>query len=745
MKIKYIIFLLLCSFTSFSQDILRGMVMIKDQGQIKGVSGATVYWSDTDIGISTDLEGWFEIPYKKEYKKLVISYIGYQTDTLMIDSNLKEIHHLLSEDNTLEEVTVEATRKGTYLSTKATMNETKITSQELLKAACCNLSESFSTNPSIDVNFSDAITGTKQINMLGLTSPYILIAQENIPTIRGASQAYGLTYTPGTWLESIQITKGAGSVVNGYESIAGQINTELVKPATDVPLFVNVYGANTGRLELNTHVNQQVSEKWSTGLYVHGNTRVREVDQNDDGFLDLPLGNQINLMNRWQYQDLQKGWVAFVDVKFLNDEKQSGQVSFNPDTDKLTNNAWGSEVSTNRFEMSSKLGYVFPDQPYKSFGIQLNYSNHNQDSYYGLRTYDIHQQSYYTNWVYNSIIGDTRSKFKTGLNATLDQYDEFVENVDWSRNDNSFGAFFEYSYDNLDNFSLTAGIRVDQHNQMGFFVTPRLHTRFVPWENGVWRASAGRGQRLANIFAENQQLFASNRQVYIQNSGEGVYGLNPEVAWNYGTSFLQEFKLFGRQGEVVFDFYRTIFENQVVVDWETPQQVNFYNLEGTSYSNSYQIELGYNLVKRLNFKASYKYHDVQIDYQSARKIKPLSPQHRFFANLDYKTKDFGKGYWKFDLTYNWVGEQRLPDTSSNPIQYQRPEFSPTTDFVNAQITRVFSNQFEVYLGGENIFNTVQDNPIISSEDPFGNYFDSTIVYAPINGANYYLGLRFKLL
>jgi outer membrane receptor for ferrienterochelin and colicin len=654
------------------------------------------------------------------------------------------LHHLLTEGNELEEVIIKTRRKTTAVSYLATSNLSNISSEELLNAACCNLSESFETNPSIDVNFSDAVTGTKQIQMLGLNSPYILIAQENIPSVRGASQAYGLTFTPGTWVESIQITKGAGSVVNGYESIAGQINAELVKPYSDDTLFVNLYGSDNGRLEFNTHFNQKISDKWSAGLYIHGNDRSKKIDNNKDNFLDVPLAKQINIMNRWQYQDLQKGWISFLSFRYLSDEKLAGEVDFNPSVDKFTSNSWGSEINTNRLDATAKVGYVFPKIPYQSFGFQVAYSSHNQDSYYGLQTYEIKHKSVYSNLLFNSIIGDTRNKFKTGFTFTYDNYNEYVNAIYSSRDENSFGGFFEYSYDDLESFSLIAGIRVDQHNKLGFFITPRLHMRYAPWEKGVLRASIGRGKRSANIFAENQQLFASNRVINIVQDGGKIYGLDPETAWNYGMSFLQGFNLFDKKGDIVFDFYRTNFTNKVIVDWENSQEISFYNLEGDSYANSFQTEVSYAPFDKLEVKFSYKYYDIQTDYKNGKNQNPLVPKHRFFANASYITKHNSERFWRFNATYNLVGKQRFPSTLNSPLMYQRPQFSNSINLLNIQVTKVFSRNFEMYVGGENITNTMQDNPIVSANDPFGSYFDSTLIYAPINGANYYMGLRYKI-
>jgi outer membrane receptor for ferrienterochelin and colicin len=739
-----IIFLVLPLFL-FSQETLTGMIMDKNNPKDNlGVFGANVYWLNNSIGATTNEKGWFTIPYKKSYKKLVVSYVGYKTDTLNI-SDLEPIHHFITLENELEEVTLKSKKKATQRSFIQTKNVFTVNSAELLKAACCNLAESFETNPSIDVNFSDALTGTRQIQMLGLKSPYLLITQENIPSIRGAGQVFGLTFTPGTWVESIQITKGAGSVINGYESISGQINAELVKPLTDNRIFLNAYGSLGGRYELNSHLNHKISDKWQTGVYIHGNYRNKKFDRNKDGFLDNPLISQVNVMNRWQYLDAEKGWVSFINVRFMDDSKQTGQNNFDPLKDKGRSEVWGGEIDTKRFDSSLKLGYVFPQLPFQSFGFQFSYSNHDQDSYFGLKTYDINHQSVYSNLLFNSIIGDTRSKFTTGLNFTYDIYDEFVNSINFSRKEKSFGGFFEYAYDNSDNFSFTSGVRIDTHNLLGTYITPRLHIRYVPWEKGVLRASIGQGRKSGNVFAENQQLFASTRQIDIQSSGGKIYGLDPEIAWNYGLSYLQGFNLFNRKGDITFDYYRTHFQNQVVVDWENPQRISFYNLDGESYANSFQTEVNYYVDDFTSLRLAYKFYDIETDYFSGKLSKPLTPNHRLFANISYETKKINDiKQWKFDLTYNFIGEQRLPDTSTNTVEYQLEEYSNSYSLLNTQITKVFTEKFEIYFGVENLTDLKQKNPILASDDPFGDSFDSTIIYAPIFGRMLYSGLRFKI-
>ena len=740
---------LLLPLTAFAQQFSKGTVV--DEANLP-LMGAEVYWNGTQIGVSTDDNGTFTLKRTENSNTLVISYIGYKTKTVKV-TNSEALHIQLEPQSALEEVVVTQKRANTMKSQWQVANLHTMSSGELLKAACCNLSESFSTNPSIDVNFSDAVTGNKQIKMLGLTSPYILMAEENIPAMRGASQAYGLSFVPGTWIESIQITKGAGSVINGYESISGQINYEIEKPINARPFFLNLYTSEDSRYELNAHTKVKLSDKWATSLLAHGNVRQRKSDHNHDGFIDNPIGNQINLLNRWQYSDAEKGWVSFVNVNYMKDERQAGQIDYNPLTDKGTTNAWGSEVNSERFTLSNKIGYVFPDTTYKSIGLQNSFQSHRQDSYFGLNSYDIHQKSWYGNLIYNSIIGNTQHKFATGLSGTYDDYNEQLTTSalagDFSRIDRSVGAFFEYTYDNSSNFSFVAGVRADSHNNLGNFITPRFHLRYNPWKEATFRLSAGRGKRAANVIAENQQLLASSRQLHIIGGDGGkLYGLNPEIAWNYGASFLQAFKIWGKNAELSVDFYRTHFDNQVVVDLDhSPQQALFYNLDGKSFANSLQAEVSITPVKGLDFKAAYKYYDVQTQFTKGQLEKTLTPKHRWFANIAYETADTHENkhsQWKFDVTFNWLGEQRLPTTATNPLPYQLSDYAPSFTTLNAQITRVFSKTFEVYVGGENITNYKQANGILAADAPFGAYFDSTMQYAPAFGQMYYAGMRFKL-
>ena len=738
---KFILITLILS-VSFvhAQETLSGTILYKLNQDDYPLEGASIYWLNTNKGTITNFSGDFKIEKTDETDLLVISYIGFLSDTLRVKSS-PIIHFLKSdENNSLDEITVQKKRKTIQKSYLAAQNIMKVSSEELLKAACCNLSESFETNPTIDVNFSDALTGTKQIKMLGLESPYMMISEENIPMIRGASQAYGLTFIPGTWIESIQITKGAGSIVNGFESISGQINTELKKPFSDLPLFINLFGSQMGRLEANTHINKKVFDRISMGVYMHVNSNNERMDQNQDSFLDMPISNQINVMNRWQYTNPEIGLVSFFTWRYMQDQKQMGVLDFDPLKHRGSNTFWGSEIKTNRLDLSFKAGYVFPDLPYQSFGFQTAFSTHDQDSYYGLRIYDIYHESIYNNLLFNSIIGNTMNKFKVGVNFSYDRYVERVDNINYNRIDKSIGTFFEYTYNNNSDISFSGGLRFDNHNQIGSFITPRIHFRYNPLENFVLRISSGSGRKIANIFAENQRMFGTNRIINLLQNGSGVYGLDPELAWNYGLSILRSFRFLGGDFELVADYYITNFKNQILIDWEESNKISFYNLEGKSSSKSLQLGLDFSYREFLTFSAAYKNYIIKSNYNSGYLSKPLQPRNIIFFNTGLESTINNGSQWKWDLTINFIGDQRLVKTIRDPENLSSPKYN----LLNSQITRVFSSKFEIYLGGENIGNYKQLNPIISSENPFSPNFDSSQIYAPIFGRMIYSGLRLKL-
>jgi outer membrane receptor protein involved in Fe transport/copper chaperone CopZ len=648
--------------------------------------------------------------------------------------------HATGEKN-IEGVTITASKAATSISKKEAGLVFNIDSKELLKAACCNLSESFETNATVDVSFSNAVTGTKQLKMLGLDQKYTSLTKELLPEIRGLASAYGLNFIPGRWIESIQLTKGGSTVTNGYESITGQINTELIKNAKTPETSLNLFADFNGRAEANvTHV-AAINDKWSQTFLLHGNGTFGDTDMNDDNFLDRPKGTQINAAYLLNYNDLERsGFGSHFGINFIKDERTAGQIGFDKKLSQKEQSLYGVGIDISRFQVWNKTGYVFKGKPYQSLGWMNQYTYHQQDSFFGLRNYSGQQHTYYSNLIFESILGNTNHKYKAGASFLYDGYEENYLIDNFKRNEIVPGVFAEYTLTGL-KYTLVAGARADFHNLAGTQFTPRMNFKYDLTPQTIFRLSAGRGFRTANVFAESQQYFASNRNIQILQNGGDIYGLRPEIAWNYGVSLQQEFKIFGKKSTIVADFFRTDFQDQVLVDLDrSPQQLTFYNLDGRSFANSFQTQWDFTPFKNFDVRLAYKYYDVQADYLDGRREVPFMAKHRGFVNLAYATnKNKNEGFWSFDTTLNWVGKQRLPNTSSNPAEFQLPMYSESYAVLNAQISRNFNKKLRAYLGGENLTSYHQKNAIMDFRNPFGNYFDGGMVYAPIMKANFYVG------
>ncbi len=723
------------------EGAVTGQVFEADEkGERIPLQGANIYWMGTTEGTTTGADGTFHIPLAPQAHMLIVSYVGFQNDTLYLHQPA-EVEVLFSKAIMLGEVEVSHRIKPTTISFKAAYNVRNIHEKELTKAACCNLSESFETNPSVDVSFTDAVTGTRQIEMLGLAGPYVQITRENMPDVRGLSALYGLTYTPGPWIEGIQLNMGAGSVVNGFESITGQINVELRKPENSDRLYLNLFGNRDGRMEANLNTAYAINEKWHGGLLLHGNLRPLEMDRNRDGFMDHPTGHQLVGLKRFKYSG-NNGLEGQLGVKVTYLDQLAGQMEYDPELSRRGQPYWGSEMNTRRVEAWSKIGKVFENRPYTSMGFQISGVVHRQNSYFGLRNYDAEQNALYSNLIYQSILGNPNHQYRTGLSFQLDQYSESLSIGEFHRTEWVPGAFLEYTYNYLDLFTAVAGIRADYHSQFGAFATPRLHLRYQPLEKTVLRISGGRGQKTASIFAEQIGIFASSREFYIDSTGSDTpYGLEPEVAWSMGFHGAQGIPLGAGDAILSLDYFYTYFSRQMVADLDRdPGEVHFYNLDGRSFSHSLQVQLDMEPVERYDIRLAYRLNDVRTTLDGELLPRPLTSRHRGFINMAYETDDS----WTFDITWSWQGPKRIPGTLTNPEPYRIESLSPAFSLVNLQAGKTFFERMEVYAGVENLFDFRQEDPIIASDDPFGPYFDSSLIWGPVFGRKIYAGLRFRI-
>ena len=741
--------------TTMAQSI-KGRVVEENGGKKISLPGANVVWEGTTKGVVTDENGRFELKWNK-VGKLVVSFIGFQTEVIPVNASDEEIEILLHSGEVLDEVKVMTRGNTTIMSTRGPIIEQVITGEELCKAACCNLGESFTTNASVDVAYADAVTGAKQIQLLGLTGKYVQMMTENMPNFRGISSLYGLNYVPGPWMSAISVSKGAGSVINGYEAIAGQISVDYKKPATSEKIFVNGYGSSEGMIEFNANTGIVLNDKWSTTLLVHGDWLTMHHDSNHDGFLDMPEKKQYNLMNRWAYKT--DKWNLQFGGKFLDETRLGGQKGFMKSmrgeygVDKL----YGIGIDSRRYEGFVKLGYLMPQFENTSMAWIVNYTDHDLDSYYGARDYKSRQQTVFANYIFQSIFGNNENqKYSAGVTFNFDRFDESFNDfdiaslkptmrTDFLRSERVVGAFFQYTGAFWEKLTVMAGLRYDYHNLFGGFVTPRLHIAYAPDDFTMLKFSAGHGGRTANILADNSYLLASTNSVYVNNKllvehPEELDRLKMEEAWNFGVQLNRKFILFDRMLNINLDYYRTDFTNQVVVDNESEVgKVNFYNLVGDSYSNCYQVEVKYELIPRFDVTGAFRYNDVKSTIGGELKRAALQSKFKGLLNLSYYTN---MKKWQFDFTAQFNGPGRIPLNPAIPLEQQKDGFDTFT-VMNAQVTKFF-RKWSIYVGCENIGDFTQKNPILGADKPWSSSFDSSKIWGPVHGRKFYVGVRFAI-
>jgi len=695
-----------------------------------------VYWSGTSHGTVTDENGDYTISrHETEGHALVFSFVGYAPDTIWVPPGQDAVDLVMTAGDQIDEVTVAKRVGGTYISKLKPIKTEFITEAGLQKLPCCNLSESFENSATIDVGYADAVTGAKHIKMLGLAGVYSQMLFENIPYLRGLESAFGLNYVPGPWMESIQISKGAAAVINGYESTTGQINIEYKKPEKGDLLFVNLFASSTGRFEANLTSAVKLNDKWSTMFLVHGSTMQNKIDRNKDGFMDIPLNRQVNIFNRWKYNPEGNFRIQF-GFSVMDELRKGGQLDFDYEQDKGTINAYGINVNSRKYSGFGKVGVIFPDKHYQSIGFQMSATTFKQEGHFGLDRYTGGQNSVYANLIYQSIIGNTNHMISMGGSFQYDDYQETLNATPFNRTEAVPGIFGQYTYTSPQKFNGIAGLRVDYNSYFGLLITPRLHMRYMLDENTSLRASAGKGYRSANVLSENLGLLASSRIFYFTED------LNLEKAWNYGMNLTRDWHL-GNEREIIasIDLYRTDFQNQVIVDRDRDVNgVHFYNLFGRSYSNNFQAELQIEPVERFDITLAYRFSDVKSTINGELQEVPLTSRYKGLLSLSYATP-FRK--WAFDFTGQLNGQTRLPDTRSNPPQYQLGNYSPQYLIFHAQVSKRFK-WFEIYAGGENLTDFRQENPILAPDDPFGPNFDASIVWGPLLGRRFYAGIRYTL-
>ena len=737
MKTYYLIILSFCCITNIVNAQIKGLIQGADGSQKKPIYGAKIKLLQAKTGTVSREDGTFELVLPKELPDtLVISAFGYNPDTLIVSKKdrFTALNILLYSDKLLPEILIEYRKNGHSISRLKTLHVEELTAIELRKAACCNLSESFETNASVDVNITDAVSGAKKIQMMGLDGVYTQIQMENIPYLRGLESAFGLSSLSGTWIESIQITKGTGNVVNGYESMAGLVNLELKKPDEMEKIYLNVYQNIFGRSEFNFNKGIILNPKWSTGFLGHVSSTYGNIDRNKDAFRDLPTGDNTAFMNRWAYKG--KKMEAQFGINFYRDRKVGGQTSFfrNEENQVDTVN-YGVLINSKHIDIYGKTGF-FGKRPMQSLGIVYNIKHQEIDGFFGLKNFSGLEKRGYINVIYDDIIGTSDHKIKVGTSFVAIDISQKADTLSQKRMELVPGIFAEYTYTGR-RLTGVFGSRYDYHSIFGEQFSPRVHLKYLLSEMTDLRFTAGKGWRVPNFIIDNISLLASSKQWIAPSETK------PEISWNIGGSLVHEMKIFERKASISLDFYHTRFENQLIVDRDDAiNAIVFSNLKNSSFSNSFQTEFSFSLIKNLDIRLAYKFLDVQAKYGNEMRQQVMIPRQRGFVNIAYITRN---KRWEYDFTCSVFSPSRLPiqrDFSNDTLLISDMK-SPTYAMINAQITHIYK-KFDFYLGGENLTNSIQKNPIIDAANPFGSKFDATNIYMPITGINIYVGIRYAI-
>lgn len=540
-------------------------------------------------------------------------------------------------------------------------------------------------------------------------------------------------------MQSIQVSKGISSVKNGYEAITGQINVEFKKPQLPEADWVsaNLFASTTNRYEANADATLKLSKRWSTSLLAHYENETKAHDGNDDGFVDIPQVEQYNVWNRWAYMG--DHYVFQAGFKALSETRSSGQSTHGG---MYSGELYKVGIDTERYELFTKNAYIFDKEKNTNLALILSTSWHNQDAMYGRKLYNVDQTNTYASLMFETEFNPQNS-FSAGLSFNYDAYDQHYRlnnNADTplkaSDKEAVPGAYVQYTLNLNDQWMLMAGLRGDYSSKHGFFVTPRAHLKYNPNDYVHFRLSAGKGYRTNHVLAENNYLLSSSRKVEIAKN------LDMEEAWNLGASVSTYIPVFGKTLNVNAEYYYTDFRKQVVVDMDSnPHEVAFYNLDGRSYSHVFQVEASYPFFKGFTLTGAYRLTDAQTTYKGQRMEKPLTGKYKGLLTASYQTP---LGIWQFDATLQLNGGGRMPapyELADGQLSWSRRYGS--FEQLSMQVTRYF-RRWSIYVGGENLTNFKQKNPIIDAANPWGDNFDSTMIWGPVHGAKAYVGIRFNL-
>ena len=675
--------------------------------------------------------------------------------------------------DTLQQTVFTSRGNGNFLSKGKDIRTEVITAAGLCKMACCNLAESFENSASVTVGYSDAVTGARQIRLLGQNGIYTQMLDENRPAMRGLAAPFGLNYVPGQWLESIQIAKGVTSVINGVESMTGQINLEHRKPTDEKPLYVQASVMDDSKTDFNIISSLQLDDegKWSTVVLGHVDGNFKPMDHNGDGFMDDPRQLQFNLGNRWLYFD-PSGMQLRFGVRIIRDHRLGGQLD--PEgtagyvgwSSAFPRN-WTSDILNNEFGGYLKAGFPLNEENSSNIAVVADYGFHRMASDFSTRRYDASQHSAFLNLLYQN--QDVEQHHCTlGLSGMADLYAEdygyttqfktyddgtafwsahpglapVAAHVDPQTRFLDLGAFGEYTFHSADEttFSSILGLRADWFSGYGLRFSPRLTLKWAPSESLVLRANGGRGLRYSLPVTDNFGVLSTGKPLagrFMDHILEDAWTFGGNATWYIGESGSTYLSL---------DYFRTQFREQMVIDYDVsgPESCIWFvplrSLEGGhSYTDNIQADFSTEPVEGLTLTLTGRYTDARQTRIAAvaDDVKPMTSRYKGVLNVQYATH---LNKWIFDFTASINGPCKVWDFMKGYDGMYADGYTPAFPLLYAQVTKRFKG-VDFYVGGENLTNYRQPSPILHADDPFSRDFDASCVWGPLMGIKVYAGIR----
>ncbi|NOT36636.1 MAG: TonB-dependent receptor [Saprospiraceae bacterium] len=721
----------------YSQIVTGTVVDSKNQG----LEGVMVFFLNTTVGTRTLKDGSFVIEKPNNENRLVIRYLGFKEDTLILKDDQTQLFLQLKEGVDLQDVTITGTRSSHSFSLLNPQNVETLTSKEFRKAACCSLAESFQTSNTVDLAYSNAVVGNREIQFLGLRGMYTQQLVENRPVFTGILNTFGYDFIPGTWLDQINIQKGASSALHGAQSMTGAINTGLKKPDLDYPVYVNGYADYHGRFEGNLHLNKSWSDFDHSGIYLHASRHSGFRDHNKDGFFDDAKNNLLNGMIKNTF--FGTSWEGMVNAQALHNTRSGGEVN---DQGK-----YSFQQTITHTNLSGNLGYVGFENPsqstgsiydlafselYGSFGTEHQFSNKEKR---GL-----------IQFIYSHAFSDDKHKITVGPALTYNEAHEKLtglNNFDHHYKEITPGIFADYDIkfgemecDDLKRWIISTSHRLEYIKSSKLFWTPRASLRYNIDEEWTTRLSIGRGYRFFRLVSDQLSLLTTNRMWIINDLPEY------ESSWNYGLNLVGKPTIFNKAAELNFDFYVTRFEEQLVLDLDadipTRPLAIFSSLNGDSRAVVLSGTFSYPITNQITAKTGLRYQDTKQTNSTGFRDQVMIPKWRGLLSIDFESTD---KKWLCNFATHYIGKMRLPDKTYYPgdLIHDHREYSKPYFHLQAQANYTYQ-LWEFYVGCENITNYTQHQAIIDPLNSSGPFFNASEIYAPINGIKPYIGFKYRI-